>query len=122
MFGKLARGEYPLCVSFWKFGVFGLILSWVVLYVLEKLLYANLGGMSLYTYYFKHLGFLNANPKVLILTGLHFVSLVLYAVYSFMVFLGVWRSSAAYEKSVWLSGMARICIIILTIVGINYAF
>jgi len=122
MFGKLARGEYPLGVSFWKFGVLGLILSWIILYVLEKLLYANLGGVSLSTYYFRYFGFLHANPKVLILTGLHFISLVLYAIYSLIVFLGVWRSSAEYEKSVWLKVTARIFIIVLTFCGVAYAF
>ena len=122
MFQKLAKGEYSLGASFWKFGVLGLVFVYIVLYIIERVLYNSLGGMDLFTYYFRRAGFLQANVSILILTGMHLVSLVLYAVYSLMVFLGVWRSSREYEKSSVLATLARIFIILIILFGLKYAF
>lgn len=122
MFQKLAKGEYSLGASFWKFGVLGLLFGYVILFVIERMLYSSLGGMDLVTYYFRRAGFLQANVSILILTGMHLISLVLYAVYSLMVFLGVWRSAREYEKSSVLATLARIFIILIILFGLKYAF
>ena len=122
MFQKLAKGEFSLAASFWKFGVIGLLLGYIILYIIERVLYINLGGMDLFTYYFRRAGFLHANVSILILTGLHLISLVLYAVYSLMVFLGVWRSAREYEKSSVLATLARFAIIFIILFGLKYAF
>ncbi len=122
MFKKLMHGEYSLAASFWKFGVLGLLVGYIVLYVIERLLYANLGGITLLRFYTNNFSILHLNTKILLLTGMHLISLALYLVYSIMVFLGVWRASKNYEKSSWLSGMARIFIILIIAIGLNCAF
>ena len=99
MFKKLMHGEYSLAASFWKFGVLGLLVGYIVLYVIERLLYANLGGITLLRFYTNNFSILHLNTKILLLTGMHLISLALYLVYSIMVFLGVWRASKNYEKS-----------------------
>ena len=122
MFQKLAKGEYSLAASFWKFGVLGLLFGYIVLYTIERVLYHYLGGMDLVTYYFRRAGFLNTNVSILILTVMHLVSLGLYTIYSLMVFLGVWHSAREYEKSSVLAGLARISIIFIILFGLRCAF
>ena len=122
MLQKLAKGEYSLGASFWKFGIFGLILGYIALYVIERVLYINLGGTDLFTYYFKRAGFMQAKPQILILTGLHLISLGLYAIYSLLVFLGVWRSSKEYEKSSVLALLSRFFIVLAILFGLKCAF
>lgn len=122
MIQKLAKGEYSLANSFWKFGVLGLLFGYIVLYTIERVLYHYLGGIDLFTYYFRRAGFLNTNISILILTIIHLASLGLYSIYSLMVFLGVWRSSREYEKSSVLAWLARISIIVIILFGLKYAF
>ena len=122
MLTKLRKGEYSLAASFWKFGVFGLLVGYIVLYIIERILNYYLGGMSIMRFYTGYFSLLNINTKIVVFTILHAISLVLYLIYSGIVFLGVWRSSRDYNKSSWLKGLARIFIIITIAFGLKCAF
>lgn len=122
MLTKLRKGEYSLAASFWKFGILGLLVGYVVLYIIERILNYYLGGMSLMRFYMGHFSLLNINSTIVVFTILHAISLVLYLIYSGIVFLGVWRSAHEYNKSSWLKWLARIFIMMAIAVGLNCAF
>lgn len=116
MFGKLVYGQYSLKETFWKFGVLGIFICALAVKIFNAFLSQKLKGISLGYYYTHYFSPLNLDGMVLFLTiGYLLCSFILIA-YSVMLLLGVWRSSAEYDKSIWLRHISR-----LAILGVIYA-
>ena len=117
MLKKLFNGEFALRTTFWKYGVFGLI----ILYYVYKMFKSLAGGYAVganWIHFFqnisiKSLAGVNAAWVLSYLT----ISLFL-IIYSIGIVRGVWRAAAAYDKSIWLAQLARIFII--SIVGVMW--
>ncbi len=109
MLSKLIYGQYSLKETFWKFGVLGVFLCSFVTRCFHAFLSSKLNGLSLRVYYTQYFSPLHMDNGILFLTLAFFVCAFVMSVYSLMVFSGVWRSAKAYNKSAWLSFIARLC-------------
>ena len=111
MFAKILHGQFDLRQMFWKYGVWGEFLITFILYLFRIFLIHKLDGMTLGYYYKNVFSFINMNNMVLFLTISYFTILAFLTFYSIILVIGIWRSSAEYDKSVWLRHLARIFIL-----------
>jgi len=118
MFAKILHGQYELRQMFWKYGVWGVTLITFILYLFRIFLVHKLDGMTLRYYYANVFSFINMNNTILFLTIAYFTVLAFLTFYSIILVIGTWRSSAEYDKSVWLRHLARI--FILAVVFLAY--
>lgn len=108
MLAKLFKGELSLKETFWLFGLPGLIILKIMVSVTGGLLLKQTKGMSM-LYYYTHHFHPFYTPKLTILWTLFYLSSLLLLVwFSVNIMVGTWKSSSAYDKSNWLSQLARI--------------
>lgn len=112
MLKKLFNGEFSLKATFWKYGIFGM----VILYYAFKM-FKNLAGINGKGF---NLSSILHNFSVSWLANLNAVWIIAYLaislfliIYSFGIIKAVWRSSAVYDKSIWLVWLARIFILVI---------
>jgi len=122
MFKKLIDGELPLKDTFWKFGVLGLLAINLVTKIFGIMLARRLGGYSVLGYYTSNLHNFAIETATVVLTVLYLGSLSFLVFYSISMIFGVWRSSAEYNRSLWLRYISRILIIVLSIVTLRASF
>lgn len=111
MYKKLIAGELSLGETFWKFGVLGSLLGFSIVWIFGGILVPQLHGYSIYTYFTQYYNPLRNGSDILLSTVCYLTSLGIFCAYLFSVVLGVWRSSAEYEKSVFMKYCSRIGII-----------
>ena len=99
MLAKLFKGELSLRETFWVFGLPGLIILKIAVSVFGSLLLKKINGMSTLYFY---------TPKLTILWTLCYLSSILLLIwFSVNILIGLWKSSAEYNKSLWLRYLAR---------------
>ena len=103
MFKKLLDGELSLKDTFWKFGVVGLV--FVIL-----------------NYYRTYFNPLKMDSGMVLLTVLYLVSLGILLFYCVTVVLGTWRSSAQYDRSLWLRHLSRFLILVMVFYSVRSLF
>jgi len=113
MFAKILHGQFELRKMFWKYGVWGEFLITFILYLFRIFLRHKLKDMTLGQYYTTVFSFLNMDNMMLFLTISYFTILAFLTFYSIILVIGIWRSSAEYDKSVWLRHLARIFTLII---------
>ncbi len=113
MFKKLIDGELSLKDTFWKFGVLGLLVVHLFVKIFGTMLYNKLRGLTILAYYTTRK--YGLETSTVILTILYFSSLCFLLFYSGSMIIGTWRSSAEYNRSLWLRHLARIFMIVLVI-------
>lgn len=107
MYKKLLAGELSLGETFWKFGILGTLLGLFVVRVFGSILAPQLHGYSIYAYYTRYYNPLRNGSDILLSTVCYLTSLAIFCAYVFSVVLGVWRSSAEYEKSAFIKYLSR---------------
>ncbi len=122
MLKKLMSGELSLSSTFWKFGILGLGVMVFVVRTFGSLLAQRLNGISLWSYYTKYFNPLHMNSGILILTVSYLVCLAIFVWYSAIIISGTWKSSAEYDKSLWLRHLSRVIILGLVFVCYNIIF
>ena len=113
MFAKILHGQFELRQLFWKYGVWGVSLITFIMYLFRIFLIHKLNGLRLFEYYRKVFSFINMDNTMLFLTISYFTLLAFLTFYSIILVMGIWRSSAEYDKSVWLRHLARIFILLV---------
>lgn len=113
MYKKLIAGELSLGETFWKFGILGGLLGYFVVRIFGGILAPQLHGYSIYAYYTQYYNPLKGGSDILLSTVCYLTSLGIFSWYIFSVILGVWRSSAEYDKSVLYKYLSRITIVFL---------
>jgi len=113
MFSKILHGQFELKTMFWKYGVWGMFLLTFITYLLRIFLLHQLKGMTLTYYYTNVFSFINMNNMILFLTIAYFTLFAVMVFYAIILTLGIFRSSAEYDKSTWLRQMARIFILVI---------
>ena len=113
MYKKLLAGELGFGETFWKFGILGGLLGYFIVHILGSILAPQLHGYSIYAYYTQYYNPLRSGSDILLSTICYLTSLGIFSVYIISVILGVWRSSAEYDKSVILKYLARGVIIFM---------
>ena len=121
MFGKLVYGQYSLKETFWKFGVMGIFLVSFIARIFGAFLKQKIDGMSIQYYYTHHFRMLNMDNMILFLTIAYFVFVLALCLYSVMMVFGIWRSSAEYDKSIWLRHLAKLFILLVIYGGFKLA-
>lgn len=107
MWDKLFKGELPLSETFWKFGVLGLFILKFATKFFGNLLDWHLQGRTISDFFFHHFNPITS-PKLSILWTLCYVSsLLILAIYSWKIFIAVWKSARNYNKSGTLSFLAK---------------
>lgn len=121
MFGNLVYGKFSLKETFWKFGVIGIFFCSVVTKIFKSFLMQKLNGVTISYYYTHYFSPLKMDNMILFLTIGYFVCLLALILYSIMVLFGIWRSSAEYDKSIWMRYIARLMILVIIYAGLNFA-
>jgi len=113
MLKKLFNGELPLRVAFWKYGILGLI----ILYYIHKLVKSFAGE---YAYVHNWLNFFR-NISVSRVASVNTIGVISYfaillflLIYTTGLIKGIWKSSAAYDKSIWWAQLSRLIIVIMS--------
>ncbi len=122
MFKKMRAGELSLGVTLWKFGVlYGALLTFAVK-IFEKLLVRQTHTTDLLTYYTKNFSLLTPDTMAILWTLCYITIILVWIFYLLNVIVGIWRAAAAYERSRWLSGIARLLTIVLAIYAVMTVF
>ena len=120
MFGNLVYGKFSLKETFWKFGVIGIFFCSVITKIFKSFLLQKLNGVTISYYYTHYFSPLKMDNMILFLTIGYFVCLLALILYSIMVLFGIWRSSAEYDKSIWMRHIARLMILVIIYAGLNF--
>lgn len=112
MLSKLFKGELGLGITFWKFGILGLIICKLAVRLFGSLLASHLKGMTIVGYFMRGFHPIYSSKFSILWTLCYLSSLLIMFFYSWNILLAVWRSSANYDKSVWLSQLARLSMIV----------
>ena len=121
MFGNLVYGKFSLKETFWKFGVIGIFFCSVITKIFKSFLLQKLNGVTISYYYTHYFSPLKMDNMILFLTIGYFVCLLALILYSIMVLFGIWRSSAEYDKSIWMRHIARLMTLVIIYAGLNFA-
>ncbi len=112
MLAKLFKGELSLGATFWKFGIFGLIILHYALKMFASFLSAHLRGRTIYDFFMHHFHVVYTSKVSLWWALCYMATFVVLVLYSYKIVIAVWRAAAAYDKSIWLAQLARIGILI----------
>ncbi len=122
MYKKLVAGELSLGETFWKFGIFGGLIGYFIVRIFGGILSPQLHGYSIYAYYTHYYNPLRSGSDILLSTVCYLTSLAIFSGYAFSVLLGVWRSSANYDKNALLKYGSRFVIIFLVYLYLKIIF
>ncbi len=122
MYKKLLAGELSLSETFWKFGVLGSLLGVFIVRLCGSVLKPQLHGYSIYGYYTNYYNPLQNGADILLSTVCYLTSLAIFCAYLFSVLLGVWRSSAEYDKSAFWKYTSRGGVMLLVYFCFNLIF
>ena len=121
MLKSLVNGELSLKDTFWKFGALALPLLSCVNYLCGSVLYPKLRGLSILNYFIKvkpHA--IEGTTVVLVLAYL--TTLFILLSYSIIIIVAVFKSSATYDRSLWLRHLSRVLIIVIVYFSIQRFF
>ncbi len=122
MFKKIVMGKVSLKETFWKYGVLCLISINIVTKLFGIMLQKKLHGYSIFGYYSSFFSGLSIEVSAVVLTVLYLSSFAFLLFYATSIVMGVWRSSAQYNQSLWLKYLARICIVVLAVITFKTSF
>ena len=121
MLKSLVDGELPLKDTFWKYGALALPLLSCLNYLCGTVLSGRLRGLSILNY------FMNTRPYAIegttvALTIAYVTTLFMLLVYSIIIIIAVFKSSATYDRSLWLRHLSRFLIIVIVYLSIKRFF
>ncbi|MBP5399373.1 MAG: hypothetical protein J6Y53_03035 [Alphaproteobacteria bacterium] len=119
MFKKLINGELGIVATFWQFAVLGLLSLTLFTRIIGKILAHKLGKQTILSYLFSFKVEDGSTPFLIVLY-LSLTSFLLF--YCCSLLLGIWRSSASYDRSIWLRHLSRIITVILVFLSIKIVF
>ena len=122
MYKKFLAGELSLGETFWKFGVLGCLICYFIVRVCGHVLAPQLHGRSIFVFLTHYYNPLRDGSDILLSVVCYLTSLVIFFVYLFSVILGVWRSSAEYDKSALLKYLARIVVLLALYFSLHLVF
>ena len=122
MLKKLMAGEFSLSDTFWKFGVLGLDIVDFVVRFFGSMLAQKLAGISLWLYFTRYFHPLKMNTGILVLAVCYLGCLAAFVFYSVVLVSGTWKSSAEYDKSIWLRHISRIMMLLMLFICYKMIF
>lgn len=122
MYKKLLAGELSLGETFWKFGVLGYFICYFFVRVCGHILAPQLHGRSIFVFLTHYYNPLRDGSDILLSVVCYLTSLFIFFAYLFSIILGVWRSSAEYDKNVLLKYLARITVLLAAYFSLHLIF
>ena len=122
MLKKLMAGEFSLSDTFWKFGVLRLVIVVFVVRFFGSMLAQKLAGISLWLYFTRYFHPLKMNTGILVLAVCYLGCLAAFVFYSVVLVSGTWKSSAEYDKSIWLRHISRIMMLLMLFICYKMIF
>lgn len=122
MLKKMMAGEFSLSDTFWKFGVLGLVIVVFVVRFFGSMLAQKLAGISLWLYFTRYFHPLKMNTGILVLAVCYLGCLAAFVFYSVVLVSGTWKSSAEYDKSIWLRHISRIMMLLMLFICYKMIF
>lgn len=122
MYKKLIAGEFGLKETFWKFGVLGTLAGLLIVKIFGALLAPRLAGIRIYDYYTTYFNPFSMDRTILVYTVCYLTSLFILLAYNVSMILAVWRSANAYERSPWLSRIAKTIMLLIVYICIKSVF
>ena len=122
MYKKLIAGEFGLKETFWKYGVLGTLVAFLVVKMFGALLAPRLAGISIYKYYTSYFNPLTMDTTIVIYTVCYLTSLFILKAYNISMILAVWRSADAYERSPWLGRIAKVLMLLIAYICVKSVF
>lgn len=119
MLKKLMNGELSLASTFWQFAALGLLSLTLFTRIIGKILAHKLGKQTVLSYLLSFNAKDSLTPFLIVLY-LSLISFLLF--YCASVLMGIWRSSASYDRSIWLRHLSRIATVIMVIFSIKIVF
>ncbi len=115
MLSKLFKGEFGLGVTFWKYGILALIVMKLIVRLFGSLLQKHIQGVSIADFFLHHFHPIYSSKFSILWTLCYLSGLLVMALYTYNITIGLWKSSSEYDKSLWLRHLARILFIIFVI-------
>lgn len=122
MIKKLLDGEIDLKDTFWKFGVVGLIFMNMLLRIFGSMLAQKLNGLTILNYYSTYFNPLKMDSGMVLWTVVYLVTIGIMLFYCVVLLMGTWRSSAQYDRSIWLRHVARFLMVIMVFYSVRSIF
>lgn len=122
MIKKLLDGELELKDTFWKFGVLGLFFVNLIVKIFGSMLAQKLSGVTILNYYRTYFNPLRMDSGMVLLTVLYLVALGVLLFYCVVLMLGTWRSSAEYQRSLWLRHVSRLLMTVMVFYSLSSVF
>ena len=122
MIKKLMDGEFSLKETFWKFGILGiLVLSFSVRFF-EYLLDKRIHNVGLADYYLHYFSPIRPDALAILWTLCYLSTMYLFLYYSVAEIMGIWRTSAGFERSALLKHLIRFFMLVFVLVNLISAF
>lgn len=122
MFKKMLDGELTLKDTFWKFGIVGIFFLHLLLRIFGSMLAQKLSGITILNYYRTYFNPLKMDTGMVLLTVIYLVLLGIFIFYCISVMIGTWRSSAQYERSLWLRHISRLVMAVIVFFSLTSVF
>lgn len=115
-------GELTLKDTFWKFGIVGIFFLHLLLRIFGSMLAQKLNGVTILNYYRTYFNPLKMDTGMVLLTVIYLVLLGIFIFYCISVMIGTWRSSAQYERSLWLRHISRLVMAAIVFFSLTSVF
>ncbi len=120
MLKKLMNGEIKLRDTFWMFGFLGLPVLSFVTKIVGRLLVHKLGKTSILAYFVSIGRKVELSTSILTILYLSLAGFLIF--YCIALLLGVWKSSAEYDRSLWFRYLSRIFMVIMVFLALKVTF
>ena len=117
MLKQFMSGELGLKDTFWKFGIFGLLLFVFIVRLFEHLLTVRTMGVGLLRYYTHYFTPINPDGMAILWTLCYLSGIALFFGFCIVLLKSIWKSAAAYQKSPLLAGLAKL--ITLSLIAVS---
>lgn len=122
MLKKLLSGEFSLKETFWKFGILGILFFRVVSRVFEILLDNRIMNRRIIDFFFHHFNPVKPDIWAILWTLCYLFMTMFFFYYSIAVWLGIWRTTADFERSALLKHLIRMIMFIFISVNVVSVF
>lgn len=122
MFKKLLDGEIGLTKTFWLYGVLVVIILTIIAKISTDVLNERIGNVALLQHYLRTFNLAKMNSGIIAATVFNISSMLVLVFYSICILIAVWRSSAKYDKSVWLVYIARFSMFLMVFICLSITF
>lgn len=122
MIKKLMDGEFSLKETFWKFGILGILVLSAAVRFFEYMLDKRIKNVGLTNYYMHYFSPIHPDAMAILWTLCYLSTMYLFLYYSVAEIMGIWRTSAGFERSALLKHLIRIFMLVFVLANLIAVF